>query len=227
MDNDLTLLHQKLDHLTTQVAVLTAQAEVQQRRQNEFEELKQDVIPIANHVIKLTIDELAEIGDEFQIEDLFFLLKRVMRNTPLILAMFDRLEALMGFFDEAEILGKQVFNYTVEELENFERNGYFGFALEGWRIVERIVTEFSQEDVHALGENIITILTTVRNMTQPEIMSLANKAVSAIQEDVPGSEKVSTWALLRELGTPKVRRGMARMINLLKALDEQEETSIS
>lgn len=224
MDNDLALLHQKIDSLTEHVAILTAHNNVQKRRQQEFDELKQDIIPIANHMIQLSIAELAEIGDEFRIEDLFFMLKRVMRNTPLIMAMFDRLEGLMGVADEAEILGKQVFNYAVEELDRMERDGYFGFAREGLHILERIVTEFSEDDVSALGDNIVTILTTVRNMTQPEIMALANNAVGAIQEEIPETEKVSTWGLIRELGNPQVRRGMARMINILKALDERVET---
>jgi len=222
MAEDLALLHQKVDLLTEQVAALTTHAEVQQRRQREFDELKNDAIPIVNHMIKLSIDELADIGTDFEIEDLIFLLKRVIRNTNLLMTMFDRFEALMGIADETELLGKQVFNYTVEQLDKFEREGYFDFARESWLIVERIVAEFSEEDVRALGDNVVTILNTVRSMTQPEIMSLANNAMGAIQEDIPETEKVSTWKLLRELGDPKVRRGMARMINILKALDEKE-----
>lgn len=221
MSEDLVLLHQKVDMLTEQVAALTSHAEIQQRRQREFDELKNDAIPIVNHMIKLSIDELADIGTEFEVEDLVFLLKRVIRNTHLLLAMFDRLEAMMGIADETELLGKQVFNFVVERLDQFERDGYFDFARESWNIVERIVSEFNEDDVRALGDNVVTILNTVRNMTQPEIMALANNAVGAIQEEIPKTEKVSTWKLLRELGDPKVRRGMARMINLLKALDEQ------
>lgn len=221
MPEDLALLHQKVDLLSEQVAALTAHAEIQQRRQREFDELKNDAIPIVNHMIKLSIDELADIGTEFEVEDLFFLLKRVIRNTHMLMAMFDRFEALMGIADETELLGKQVFNFAVEQLDQFERDGYFNFARESWLIVERIVKEFSEEDVRALGDNVVTILNTVRSMTQPEIMTLANNAMGAIQEEIPVTEKVSTWKLLRELGDPKVRRGMARMINILKALDEQ------
>ena len=221
MDNNIALLHEKIDALTEQVAFLTNQAEEQQRRQQSFDELKNDMVPIGNHLIKLTIDELAEIGDEFQIEDILYLLKRVLRNTTMLLELFDRMEAMMGIADEVEILGKQVFNFTVEELDRLEREGYFGFARESWKIAERVVTEFSEEDVRALGDNIVTILKTVRKMTQPEIMALANNAVGAIQEEMPKDEKVSTWALLRELGNPQVRRGMVRMLKLLKALDEQ------
>jgi len=223
MENDLTLLHQKIDLLTNQVAFLTTQAEEQQRRQQSFDELKADMIPIGNHLIKLTIEELAEIGDEFQVEDLMYLLKRVLRNTNLIMEMFDRLEAFMGIANEAEILGKQVFNYVVEELNRLERDGYFGFAREGLKVAERVVTEFSEEDVEALGDNVVTILSTVRNMTQPEIMSLANNAVGVIQSD-PEPDEISTWTLFRELNNPSVRRGLARMIKLLKTLDEQAST---
>ena len=221
MDNDVALLHQKIDTLSTQVTFLTKQAELQQRRQQEFDELKQDMIPIANHMIKLTIDELAEIDPEFEIEDLLYMLKRVLRNVPLLLTMFDRFEALMGITDEVELLGKQVFSTAVENLDQMERDGYFAFAREGWGIMGRIVAEFSEEDVKALGDNVVTILTTVRNMTQPEIMTMANNAIGAIQEVPQETKTPSAISLLRELSNPKTRRGMAHMINLLQILDEQ------
>ena len=221
MDNDVALLHKKIDTLSSQVAFLTKQAEEQQRRQQDFDELKQDMIPIANHMIKLSIDELAEIDPEFEIEDLFYLLKRVLRNVPLLLSTFDRFEALMGITDEVELLGKQVFSTVVENLDQMEQTGYFSFAREGFGILEQIVTEFSEDDVKALGENIVTILTTVRNMTQPEIMAIANNAIGAIQEVPPEMETPSILSLFRELSNPKTRRGMARMIHLLQVLDDQ------
>ena len=43
-----------------------------------------DAIPVVNHMVKLSIDELAEIGTDFQLEDLTFLLKRVLRDTRLL-----------------------------------------------------------------------------------------------------------------------------------------------
>lgn len=220
MNEDLNLLHEKIDSLSNQVAILTDQAKLQQRRQQDLDELKADVIPIINHMVKLSIDELAEIGYEFQIEDLLHLIKRMMRNTHLIMAMFDRLEAIMGIADEAELLGKQVFNYTILELDRLERDGYFGFAREVFNLFHKIVTEFSEEDVRTLGDNIVPILSTIQKMTQPEIMALADSAVEVFQEDIPETQKVSAWTILRELGNPQVLRGMVRMINLLKVLDE-------
>jgi uncharacterized protein YjgD (DUF1641 family) len=208
--NDLALLHEKIDYLTDQM-------ELQRKRQVELDELKADLIPIANHMVSLSIDELAEIGTEFQLEDLLFLLKRVLRNTDALLRLMDLLEAGMGLSDEINLLGTQVFSNMVETADRLEREGYFAFIREGWGILEKIVAEFDEEDVRALGDNIVTILSTVRNMTQPEVLALANNAVTAIQpsEEV---EDVSTLQLLRSLGDPQVRKGMARLLNIVKTL---------
>ena len=219
---DKVSVQEQLDQLTWKVDHLTQLLEAQQRRQQDLDELKADLIPIGNQMLKLSIDELAEIGTEFQMEDLFFLLKRLLRNTHTLVSLLERLEAGMGLAEEANLIGQQVFSNVVEELDLMEHKGYFAFAREGWSILDRIVTEFSEEDVRALGDNIVTILYTVRNMTQPEILELANRSLAAIRpEEEITPENVSTWSLLRELSDPKVRVGMARLLNLLKVLADQ------
>jgi uncharacterized protein YjgD (DUF1641 family) len=85
------------------------------------------------------------------------------------------------------------------------------------------VTEFNEDDVNALGDNIVTILNTVKSLTQPQIMALTNNALQAIQEEPTPEGDVSAWALLRDLRDPKVRKGMARLLNMLKVLAEQPE----
>lgn len=212
--HDLELLHQKIDYLTEQL-------DEQRKRQREFDELKQDMIPIANHMMKLTIDELADIGSDFQAEDFIFLMKRLLRNTHSLIRLMDYLEAGVGLTEEISLLGTQMFNNLVETLDRLEHEGYFGFLNEGWNIVERIVTEFSEEDVKALGDNIVTILGTVRSMTQPEILNLANNAIGAIEATPVEEQDISTLGLLRELSDPQVRRGMARLLNIVKTLADE------
>jgi|SRR3990170_950076 len=249
MSADFALLQEKIDQLTSLVndqnqrlrvfeeqtssnglvleklEYLTQQFETQRRQQEELSELKEDLIPIANHMIKLSIDELAEIGSEFQLEDLLFLLKRLLRDTHLLMKLLDRLEATMELADELQVVGKQAFHQATETLDQLEREGYFTFARSGWRIVERVVSEFNEADIEALGENIVTILATVRNLTQPEMMALTNKALHAIQDESSVENNASLWSLLRDLSDPKVRKGMARLLNLIRLLAEQPNTS--
>ena len=251
MESDVALLNQKIDLLTAHIEAqnqrlvsiesqgngnglmlekleyMTQQFEEQNRRQEELNELKQDLIPVANHMIKLSIDELAEIGTEFQLEDLLFLLKRVLRDTQLLVSLLDRLESTVELADEIQRIGQGVFNQAVVKLDQMERDGYFTFAQGGWRIVEKIVDEFGEDDIEALGDNIVTILSTVKNLTQPEIMNLTNNALQAFQEEPTIEGDVSMWALLRDMSDPKVRRGMARLLNLVKVLADQPDISQS
>ena len=214
MDKDLALLHQKIDFLTEQF-------EAQQRQREAFDELKQDLIPITNHIIRLSIDELEEIGTDFELEDLLFLLKQFLRNTHLWMNLLERLEAVMDLADEASLLGKQVFANTVDTLDQLEQDGYFAFARGGYYILERIVTEFSEEDLHVLGDNIVNILNIVRSLTQPEVLTLANNALDSLQVDTHENGKPpSTVALVRQLSDPKVRIGLSKMLKMVSSLAE-------
>ena len=214
MDKDLALLHQKIDFLTEQF-------ESQQRQREAFDELKQDLIPITNHMIKLSINELEEIGTDFELEDLLFLLKQFLRNTHLWMNLLERLEAVMDLADEASLLGKQVFANTVDTLDQLEQDGYFTFARGGYYILERIVTEFSEEDLHVLGDNIVNILNIVRSLTQPEVLTLANNALDSLQVDTHENGKPpSTVALVRQLSDPKVRIGLSKMLKMVSSLAE-------
>jgi hypothetical protein len=190
MDNDLALIHQKLDYLTEQF-------EMQRRRQDEMNELVNDVIPVVNHMIKLSIDELAEIGTDFQLEDLTFILKRVLRDTRLLVGLLDQVEAVAELAEEGQVMGKRVFHQVTMELDRLEREGYFGFARAGWSVAERAVREFEAENLEAAGKRVI----------------------AALKESPP--EKITFFALLRALGDPQVRRGLYRSLNLLKAIGDQ------
>jgi hypothetical protein len=71
------------------------------------------------------------------------------------------------------------------------------------------VSEFGEKDIDALGDNIVTILATVRNLTQPEIMAMTNNALGALQTDAAVDE-VPSMCLCFVISRSKVRRGMAR-----------------
>ena len=191
MTQDLTQMNEKLDTLIVFM-------EEQQKRQRAMEELRDDMVPIANQLIKLTIDELAEIGTEFRGEDLLFLLKRLLRNTHLLIKMVDQLEAVMGFADEGRLLGKQVFNTMVEKLDELEHKGYFQLAGEGAQVLDRLVEEIEPADVQALGDTMVQSLKSLRE---------------------PAPEKApSMLGLLKEMNDPQVRIGLSRMLNVMKSL---------
>lgn len=189
MEEQLTLLNKKLDYLTEQF-------ENQRRRQDDMNELMQDAIPVVNHMVKLSIDELAEVGSDFELGDLLFLLKRVLRDTRLLVGLLDQVEAVAELADEGQKMGKRIFHQVTVELDRLEREGYFDFARAGWRVANRMVHEFKSEDVDQLGERVVTAL-----KTEPP-------------------QNVSLIGLMREMNDPKVKRGLYRTLNLLKAIGD-------
>ncbi len=192
MDKDLALINEKVDQITLQMAFLTEQAEIQQRRAREFDELKADLIPIGNQLIHLSINELEEIGTDFELEDLLFLLKRVLRNTHLIMSMMDRFESLMGVADEVELLGKQVFSSAVEALDKLEQTGLFS---EAGDLFETLTRESTIADLNRML-----------------------KAFHA--EENEGISTPSLMSLVKSANQPETRRAFARLVKMLHALGE-------
>ena len=81
--------------------------------------------------------------------------------------------------------------------------------------MDEIVSNFTEEDVQQLGENVVLILQTVKEMTQPEIMTLLRTSANVLrEEDVP--EKVSMLDIVRQMNDPDVRRGLSKTLNVLK-----------
>lgn len=212
--NGTAKLHDKLDEILGHI-------EAQRQRQQEFNELRDDLVPIANHMIKLSIDELAEVGSEFQLEDLLFLVKRLLRDTQMLTELLDRLESTVELADEVQRVGKEAFNQAVISLDQMERQGYFTFARGGWRILEKIVTEFGEEDINALGDNIVLILNTVKEMTQPEIMSFVRNTLLVAEKEIEKTVDVSYAGLLRQMRDPAVRRGLALTMRVLHVVGSQ------
>jgi uncharacterized protein YjgD (DUF1641 family) len=205
---DLQVLSQKIDLLSTQV-------EQQNKRLAAFDEFKEDAIPIANHLFRLSINELAEVGNNFQLEDLLFLLKRVLRDTHLIIRMFDYLEAAMGVAEEVELLGQQVFNDAVQKLDELENAGYFTFARGSMTIMDKVIAEFDEQDMEAIANSVAVVADITRNLTKSETLTMASDATKALNQP---AEDISMLGLMRELADPKVRKGLVRTLNVLKSL---------
>ena len=132
-------------------------------------------------------------------------------------------EMLLGL---TELAGPVMQMLTARAAE-LEEKGYFTFAQGGMEIADRVVTSFSEDDVKALGDNVVLILNTVKEMTQPEVMNLLSRTAVEVQEieDSPAGPPPSTFALLRQMRDPEVRRGLARALTVLRSLGSQAPTT--
>jgi uncharacterized protein YjgD (DUF1641 family) len=210
-------LEQQLSEIRQQLEVVTEYVRAEQRRQREMTELKQDLALIGKDVFQAAVVELEEVGEHFDSQDLLFLLKKLLRNTRNLNKMLDQVESVYGFWEDAKPLGKEVFSDLLEHLDQFDRKGYFEFLKAILRLFDTIVTSFTVEDVALLRENIVSILLTIKNLTQPDMLKSMNNAVSFFQKmDVAVEKDVSLLALIKEFRDPEVRRGIAFLLAFAK-----------
>ena len=76
-----------------------------------------------------------------------------------------------------------------------------------------------------LQDNVVTILQTVREMTQPEVMALVRRTAETAQgTDEEFATPPSAFALLRQMRDPEVRRGLARVMAMLQTVGATANT---
>lgn len=195
MDLSLVELNQKLDALTAQVAYLTEQAHVAERGRQERAELVRDLTPIADDAFRLTVEQLEEIQEYIDLGDLLRLFKRLLRNGRNLDKLLDQLESLMDLAATVSPLADDAFGKAVDTLAEMERKGYFAVARGGMQIADKAVASLAGEDFDRLGDNVVLILNTVKNMAQLD---------------------TSYRGLLHQAQDPAVRRGLALTMRVLQ-----------
>ncbi len=224
MENDqaqaLQELNQKMDTMAAQVQALTDYIYEQRRRQQEWDELKADLTPVALDAYQVVVEQLNEVEPYVQLEDMLHLLKRLARNTRNIEMLLDQVESLSDLGRDAMPILNDAVLMSVQQLDALERRGYFRLLKEGQYVLDNIVDHFGPEDVRQLGDNAVTILTTVKQMTQPEIMGMMQNLAGGLRlaEGQPEQLETSLWSLLKQLRDPQTRRGLAITLGMLRAV---------
>lgn len=221
MEQALAELNQKLDALSVQVAYLAEQAQLAERSREAGDELLQDVMPIARDAMARVSNEMEEVQEYLQVEDLVRLLKKLARHLPQIEMLLDQLDSVTDLLEVMEPITKEGVEKVTTLMGELEKKGYFAFARGGARIADNVVTSFTEEDVNRLGDNIVLILNTVKDMTQPEIMNFVRNTLLVAEKEVEKPVDTSLMGLMRQMRDPAVRRGLALTLRVLHVVGEQ------
>ncbi|MFN7037229.1 MAG: DUF1641 domain-containing protein [Bellilinea sp.] len=221
LETDLLALNQKLDLLTAQVAYLTEQARLAQQERESRDDLVDTAMPIAREAMDIVTRELHEVQEEIRMEDLLRLSKKLLRHVPQLEMLLDQLDSLSDLLATVGPISREMITKLTELMDELDRKGYFAFARGGGRLVDNVVTSFSEEDVNRLSENIVLILNTVKDMTQPEILSFVRNTLLLAEEEVSKPVNTSMLSILRQMQDPAVRRGLALALRILRAIGVQ------
>ena len=216
----LDALEEKLDRLADQVALLTEYAQDDRMRRRQWDELRSELTPVAQEAFASLSRELDDVRDFVEPRDVLRVSKRLARNLPAIERGLDQLESLQDLLADVGPLSGEITLSLMRMLDEFEQKGYFSFAKGGIGVLDRVVTSFSQDDIDQLGENIVLILNTVKEMTQPEVMRLLQRTATHVRTSEP--TEVGLLGMMRRMRDPRVRRGLGRMIEILESMGEND-----
>jgi uncharacterized protein YjgD (DUF1641 family) len=221
MDLVNTELTQKIDRLAEQVAYLTEQARIAEQARQSREELMDSMLPVAKDAMRLASEQMEEVQEYLDPEDLVRLLKKLVRHGPQIEMLVDQLDSLTDMLDVARPMMHEGMDKATAVMGDLEQKGYFKFAQGGMRMMENVVTSFNEDDVNRLGDNIVLILNTVKDMTQPEIMNFLRNTLLVASKEVEKPVSTSFLDLYRQMQDPTVRRGLALTMRVLKVVGDQ------
>lgn len=219
-------IQEQIDGINRKLDLLLEEQQIQKQKRQEVEDLVKDVSIIGNDFVKSTVFELDQAGVELDGEALKSLIFRLIRNVDTINEMIEMLESASDLVRDLGPIVQQMGLDGIHKMSEFEQKGYFAFAREASQIAENVVSNFTAEDVRLLAENVVTILQTVKNLTQPDMMDALNNAVNVYKNlDPQNVQEVSLWKAFRMMNSPDMKRGIGFMLTFLKNI--AQETRIS
>jgi uncharacterized protein YjgD (DUF1641 family) len=208
---------ERLDQIAARLEEIGDELARQRAERERWSELASDLTPLARHGLEVGSQRLAESG--MQLADLAELGASVLEALPVLTRLVSQLESTAELAETAAPLLEPTLERATERLADLDERGYFEFTGASLGVIDRVVTSFDSADIEALGDNIVLILQTVRDMTQPEVMTMLRRTFTSVSEEEPATPP-GTLALLRQLRDPGVRRGLAKVMNTLRSIGD-------
>ncbi len=213
-------LEERLDQLSRDVAMIAAYVREQQARQEARDDLLKDIMPILDEVNEALSQELEDLQGTFHLQDLIQLGRVFLRNVRNLVWLLEQLESARDLLGDLERITDEAVPALTQTLQRLEERGYFAFFAEALRIIDNIVGHYSPEDVRLLADNIVLIVDTIKELTQPDVMLLLQEFTDTFREVSEQAETadVSMRNIFRLLRDPHVRRGLVITMQTLRLI---------
>ncbi len=207
----------QINELNQKMDIILEHVNQQRLKADAIEDLISDLSIVGKDMYDASVEELDNRAVEIDPDELRNLgigLLRNVKNFNQLLVLF---ESANDFMKDAGPIANEVIIDLTKKLHEFEKKGYFEFFGEAANIIDNIVTHFSKEDVRMLADNIVVIMETLKNITQPDMLKSVDNAVkvygSLEMDNIP---EYSIWKLMRELNKPEMKKALGFTVTFLK-----------
>ncbi len=217
-------MQEQIDAMNRKLDLVLEEIQAQREIRKNVSDLSADLYNVGKDMFGSAVTELDNAGVEIDGEAVKVLLLKVIRNIDTLNELFDMLESGYDLIRDVSPILHQIGLDGIKTMNELEKKGYVDFFKESGKIIDNIVTHFSTEDVGLLAENIVTILETVKNLTQPEMLSAINNGLVVYKSlDVNHIPEYSLFKAMRAMNSPELRKGLGFMITFLKNIATESE----
>ncbi len=214
-------LEKRIEALDKKMDLILEHVHRQKMNSNMVEDLIGDLSIIGKDAYDSTVRELDKRQLAIDSDEITDLGVALVRNIGNIKTVLDTLEMAVDLGKEVGPIANEVIIDFTKQMNEYEQKGYFAFFREFGPILDNIVKGFSPEDLKGLADSIVSILTTVKEMTQPEVLGTMQNAIKAFNsmetESVPS---YSIWKLMREMNSPEMKKALGYAITFMKNISK-------
>jgi uncharacterized protein YjgD (DUF1641 family) len=211
MTTEQTILD-RLDRLESQIAPLTTSARA-------LGELREELAPRVSEAVQALIVELADVEADFQLEDLLFLIKKMMRNIRNLDFALDQMKNLIDFALTAEPLLKSTVPQVISYLDDLEQGGVLRLLGTGMDVLKKVGASYSAEELQQTADGLVRLAGILKKLTAPAALELLESAADLPSRvNVAGAPAVGAWGMLQGLRDPQAQQGLGVLLELTKGL---------
>lgn len=214
--NDHDLIEMPVEHIQRQIDTLNTKMDRilealddQRVRRMAIEDLEADLMRVGNDAYKVAMTGLEEYAETVNGKEVQQLVWNLARNLQSINKVVLQMESGMAFLDDVSPIVRQMAIDMTERLDEWDRKGYFSNLQAGYIEMGRILSSIDKEDIHVSGELMAGVIEHLKSMD----WSRLNRG------------EVSYGMLFKELRSPEVKKGLALLLWLIRAIAAPRETN--
>lgn len=147
-------------------------------------------------------------------EDLIARLDAIDRKLDYVVERQRFVEDLMV---EMTPVAREAVNAMAVRMADWEKRGWFAMGNELVALFDKLAQAYGPDDIQQLSEHVVQIVDTIRNVTQPDVLDLANDATDVIH-NAGTLEPVGMFKAVKATSEDDVQRGLAVALEILRHL---------
>jgi uncharacterized protein YjgD (DUF1641 family) len=182
-------------------------------------ELRAELAPRVNEAVHALILELADVEADFQLEDLLFFVKKVLRNLKNLNFTLDQLKNVIDFAVNVEPLLKSTVPQLILYLDDLERSGVFRMLNTVIDVLKKIGSNYSQDELAQAGAGMVRLAEAFKKLAEPQAIDFFERTAALPGKiDLAGAKATGPVGLLWALGGNEAREGLGVLVALTKGL---------